>query len=102
VAPAAYRVSFRKEGCRDFFCAEVEVGVGSVPSLHVTLEVAGGRQVVTVRQIGGLPLIETTGSVVKTNITEQEINDLPLASRSFANMAYAAPMTEPVEPSDPP
>ena len=99
--PAAYRVTFRKEGFRDFVCPEVEVRVGSVPSLHVTLEVAGGRQVVTVRQIGGLPLIETTSSVQKTNITEEEIDNLPLASRSFANMAYFAPMTEPVEPSDP-
>src|SRR6266567_1959686 len=99
--PGGYRVMFRKEGFRDFVCPQVEVRVGSVPSLHVTLEVAGSLQVVTVRQAGGLPLIETTSSVQKTNITEEEIDNLPLASRSFANMAYFAPMTEPVEPSDP-
>ena len=99
--PGGYRVTFRKEGFRDFVCPQVEVRVGSVPSLHVTLEVAGSLQVVTVRQAGGLPLIETTSSVQKTNITEEEIDNLPLASRSFANMAYFAPMTEPVEPSDP-
>lgn len=34
-------------------------------------------------------------------ITAKEIFDLPLGHRSFANLAYLAPMTEPVEPSDP-
>ena len=45
--------------------------------------------------------IETSSSVVKTTIGRQDLEDIPLASRSFANIAYLAPMTEPVEPSDP-
>ena len=34
-------------------------------------------------------------------ISTQDLEQLPLAARSFANIAYLAPGTEPVEPSDP-
>ena len=34
-------------------------------------------------------------------ITSQDLDTIPLAARSFANIAYLAPGTEPVEPSDP-
>ena len=34
-------------------------------------------------------------------ISRQDLQNLPLAERSFANIAYLAPGTEPVEPSDP-
>ena len=99
--PGAYRVTFHKEGFSDYVCPQVEVRAGSIPNLQVTLEVAGNREVVTVGQSGGLPPLETASSVTKANISEQEIDGMPLAGRSFANMAYLAPMTEPVEPSDP-
>jgi hypothetical protein len=45
--------------------------------------------------------IETSSSVVKTTIGVLDLEEIPLAHRSFANIAYLAPMTEPVEPSDP-
>ena len=41
-------------------------------------------------------------SVQKTRIAKKDLANIPLAHRSFANIAYLAPMTEPVEPSDPP
>ena len=34
-------------------------------------------------------------------IAAKDLGSLPLASRSFANIAYLSPMTQPVEPSDP-
>src|SRR4029077_9907860 len=34
-------------------------------------------------------------------VSEQDLDTIPLAARSFANIAYLAPGTEPVEPSDP-
>jgi hypothetical protein len=34
-------------------------------------------------------------------ITSHDLESLPLAARSFANIAYLTPGTEPVEPSDP-
>jgi len=45
--------------------------------------------------------IDATGSVIQSVITSHDIDSIPLANRSFANIAYFAPMTEPVEPSDP-
>ena len=99
--PDTYRVTFRKAGWIEQVQVAVPVAVGASPSLTVSLVIAGGRQVVNVRERQGLPPVETTSSVEKTIITEQEIDSLPLAHRSFANIAYFAPMTEPVEPSDP-
>ncbi|MDQ6651688.1 MAG: carboxypeptidase-like regulatory domain-containing protein, partial [Acidobacteriota bacterium] len=45
--------------------------------------------------------LETTSSVEKTVISKKDLANIPLAHRSFANIAYLAPMTQPVEPSDP-
>ncbi len=45
--------------------------------------------------------LETTSSVEKTVISKKDLTNIPLAHRSFANIAYLAPMTQPVEPSDP-
>jgi hypothetical protein len=45
--------------------------------------------------------LETTSSVEKTLIAKKDLANIPLAHRSFANIAYLAPMTQPVEPSDP-
>jgi hypothetical protein len=80
------------------------VGVTASPSMNVRLQPAAVRQNVNVEgsaaSLSAQP-IETTNSVVKTTIGVEDLQELPLAHRSFANIAYLAPMTEPVEPSDP-
>jgi len=82
----------------------VAIGVAAVPSLRVRLQPAEVRQSVNVEgaaaSLSTQP-IETSNSVVKTTIGPRDLEDMPLAHRSFANIAYLAPMTEPVEPSDP-
>jgi hypothetical protein len=67
------------------------------------LKPAGARETVQVQGAVSLTSqpLETTSSVEKTVISAKDLQDLPLAHRSFANIAYLAPMTEPVEPSDP-
>jgi hypothetical protein len=45
--------------------------------------------------------IDTASAVHQAVITTQDLETIPLAARSFANIAYLAPGTEPVEPSDP-
>ena len=97
-----YRVRATAPG---FATAEVEVmvAVSSAPTISLTLVPTSLQQTVEVR--GGRPpateALETTRSVQKTVITNRELEEVPLALRSFANIAYLAPMTEPVEPSDP-
>ncbi len=83
---------------------QVRVAVTSTPSMNIKLQPAEVQQSVKVEGIGGslsAQPIETSNSVVKTIIGLRDLDEIPLAHRSFANIAYLAPMTEPVEPSDP-
>ena len=45
--------------------------------------------------------INLTGTVHQGAVSAQDLTDIPLAHRTFANIAYLVPGTEPVEPSDP-
>src|SRR5205823_8657938 len=45
--------------------------------------------------------IELASQVHQSVITGRDLATMPLAARSFANIAYLAPGTEPLEPSDP-
>ncbi|HEY2498460.1 MAG TPA: TonB-dependent receptor [Candidatus Angelobacter sp.] len=82
----------------------VRVAVTSVQSMSIKLQPGPVQQTVKVEgssdTLAAQP-IETSSSVVKTTIGLRDLEDTPLAHRSFANIAYLAPMTEPVEPSDP-
>jgi hypothetical protein len=82
---------------------DVVIPVGSSPSVSVMLTPAGTNEILNVNTQGSLTAqpVETTGNVEKTVISSRDLAELPLAARSFANIAYLAPMTEPVEPSDP-
>ena len=82
----------------------VNVAVASTPTLKLKLQVAPVKETVNVEgasdSLTAQP-IETTNSVIKTTIGVRDLEEIPLAQRSFANIAYLAPMTQPVEPSDP-
>src|SRR4029077_1665327 len=45
--------------------------------------------------------LDTASAVHQAIITAHDLETIPLAARSFANIAYLAPGTEPLEPSDP-
>jgi hypothetical protein len=94
-----------KIAARGFAEAEVdvEIAVSSVPTVSVVLKPQALQQVVTIEAGSTLSSqpIETTSSVEKSTISARDLAQLPLAHRSFANIAYLSPMTEPVEPSDP-
>lgn len=44
---------------------------------------------------------DISSTVLSNPVSLRQIQESPLANRSFANIAYIAPMTAPVEPSDP-
>jgi hypothetical protein len=82
----------------------VRLLVNSSPTVPVVLK--PGPVTATVQVPSTAPSLysqplETTSSVEKTVISKQDLANIPLAHRSFANIAYLAPMTQPVEPSDP-
>src|SRR5258708_10350047 len=82
----------------------VRVTINASPTLPVVLKPEALTATVHVADNGSSlysqPL-ETTSSVEKTVIAKKCLATIPLALRSFANIAYLAPMTQPVEPSDP-
>ncbi|MGH9481500.1 MAG: TonB-dependent receptor domain-containing protein [Terriglobales bacterium] len=84
--------------------ATVEVRVGTAQTVTVELKPAAATQQVTVEgapsSIATQPLDVAT-AVDQSVVTAQDLQTMPLAARSFANIAYLAPGTEPVEPSDP-
>jgi hypothetical protein len=101
--PGEYRV--RVEAAA-FAAAEsrVEVQVSSERDINVTLKPAGVHQEVNVRaeasSITTQP-VDVSSAVQQGIVTARDLHEIPLANRSFANIAYLVPGTEPVEPSDP-
>ncbi len=101
--PGSYHVAVNATGFAEAQ-AEVSVEVSSVREVTVTLKAAAPSE--TVRVLGQTSSITTQPidlvSVVHQGIvSSHDLQTLPLAARSFANIAYLAPGTEPVEPSDP-
>ncbi|PYQ38788.1 MAG: hypothetical protein DMG99_17905, partial [Acidobacteria bacterium] len=101
--PGRYRIVVSAAGFSDAV-AEVPVAVSSVREITVTLRPAASAQSVTVKgQSSSITTepIDVASAVHQGVIGRQDLQNLPLAARSFANIAYLAPGTEPVEPSDP-
>jgi len=84
--------------------SNVRVNLGSVREISATLNPASVRESVTVQgqssSITTQP-IDLSSAVHQAIVSSQDLETIPLAARSFANIAYLAPGTEPVEPSDP-
>ncbi len=103
LAPGAYRTIVSKPGF-DPAVASIDLPTGFSQAVVVTLRPAKRTESVTVQgapsTLAAQPL-DPSSSVISTIISSKDLDSIPLAHRSFANIAYLAPMTEPVEPSDP-
>src|SRR5215469_9377573 len=101
--PAQYKVRISATGFADAR-SEVSIALSSVRQISVTLQPKGVAEKVVVnaemRSITTEP-IDTGSAVHQAIVYQADLQNLPLAARSFANIAYLAPGTEPVEPSDP-
>ncbi len=84
--------------------SNVTVVVSGVQDVTVTLQPAAVQENVTVRgaasSITTQPM-DTTTAVQGGVVTDQDLRTIPLAHRTFANISFLVPGTEPVEPSDP-
>ncbi len=101
--PGRYRITVSAEGFAQAQ-ADVAIAVSSVREVTVTLKAAAPSQSITVASANSsitTQPIDLVSVVHQGVISSQDLQTLPLASRSFANIAYLAPGTEPVEPSDP-
>src|SRR5277367_4141847 len=101
--PGIYRLTVSAPGFSSA-SASVPIEVSSIRDVAVTLRPASGKETVSVVEkyssITTQP-IDLASAVHQTVVSEHDLATLPLAARSFANIAYLAPGTEPVEPSDP-
>jgi hypothetical protein len=100
--PGRYRLTAQAKGFADA-SSDVTVAVSSVREITVTLKPPPIQQTITLDGLGSITTqpIDTSCAVHQTLITSQDLETIPLAARSFANIAYLAPGTEPLEPSDP-
>ena len=101
--PGTYRLTVEAQSF-DRATADVIVTINSVREITVMLKPQPTHQSVTVQgqpsSITTQP-VDTSSAVHQTVITSQDLDIIPLAARSFANIAYLAAGTEPLEPSDP-
>jgi len=101
--PGSYRVTVTAKGF-DQASANIDVAVSLVRDITVTLKLASGSETVNVQSNDSsitTESIDTASAVHQGVVTSRDLETLPLAARSFANIAYLVPGTEPVEPSDP-
>src|SRR6266853_2345011 len=100
--PGAYRLRVIASGFAEA-SAQVSVVVSSVREITVTLKPLTVQETVIVDGQGSITTqpLDTARAVHQAIITAHDLETIPLAARSFANIAYLAPGTEPLEPSDP-
>jgi len=101
--PGTYRLTVKASGFGPAQ-AEVVVTVSLVREVTVTLKPAAGTETVNVQGNSSSITTETidTSSAVRGGVVgSHDLETMPLPARSFANIAYLVPGTEPVEPSDP-
>ncbi|MGB8773099.1 MAG: carboxypeptidase regulatory-like domain-containing protein [Terriglobales bacterium] len=101
--PGSYRVTVSAKGFADA-TADVDVEVSVVRDISVTLKLQNTRETVNVQGTASsitTEALDTASAVHGGVVGSQDLESFPLPARSFANIAYLVPGTEPVEPSDP-
>ena len=101
--PGDYRLTVSAPGFAEAH-ADVELIVSSVRDYTITMKPAGSQEMVQVEsQAASVTTqpVDLASAVHQTTVMSQDLDTLPLSARSFANIAFLAPGTEPVEPSDP-
>src|SRR5580700_11299524 len=103
LVPGTYHLAVNAKGFAEAR-SDVTVMVSSVRDVTITLQPGAVQQTVNVQaQASSVTTepIDLASAVHQGVVTSQDLETIPLAARSFANIAYLVPGTEPVEPSDP-
>lgn len=101
--PGAYQIRVSAPGFAEARAA-VKVVISSVQEILVILKPPVVQQSVSVQSQASsitTQAIDAASVVHQAVVTAHDLQTIPLAARSFANIAYLAPGTAPVEPSDP-
>jgi hypothetical protein len=103
LAPGGYQIVVTADGFARA-SADIKVIISSVQEITVVLKPQTVQQTVSVQgQASSITTqsIDSASAVHQAVITAHDLDTIPLAARSFANIAYLAPGTAPLEPSDP-
>ncbi|MDD5542782.1 MAG: carboxypeptidase regulatory-like domain-containing protein [Acidobacteriia bacterium] len=94
-----YAIKVTMKGFATITSDNVQLLVGQTADIDFTMSPGAESQTITVTEEA--PLIDSTSSSVSQNITPQEVQNLPLNGRDFANLAILAPGAKPVDSYDP-
>lgn len=89
LSPGAYRVQCDLTGFASVVQEGVPVRVGQSVALEATLKVATMAETVTVS--AEVPLVDLYKTDSSTNITPEQIQDLPVADRDFQRLSFLTP-----------
>ena len=101
--PGAYSITVSAAGFAPAQ-ADVVIAVATVRDVAVMMKPSAVQQTVIVQaETSSITsqTIDLASAVHQGVVGSQDLEALPLPARSFANIAYLVPGTEPVEPSDP-
>ena len=96
--PGSYTVKITKQGFATV-SQTTDLLVGSSSTVNVSLNPGSSTTVVEVT--GTAPIVDLTKTSVSQTITPSEVEDLPLAGRDAANLAYLAPGVKAADSYDP-
>lgn len=97
--PGFYSVKAKATGFSAAEAKDLEVFVGRTLTQNFSLVPGGVSE--TVEVTGSAPLVDQTKTDVSTNITPEQITDLPLIGRDIADLAYLAPGVKSADSYDP-
>ncbi|MBZ5585952.1 MAG: TonB-dependent receptor, partial [Acidobacteriia bacterium] len=95
--PGSYTITVTATGFRTAKLENIDLAVGRLPSLEVSLQV--GTATETVEVSAQAAIVDTTTSKVQTTISDNLLANLPTQSRSFQSVIQFAPgaRTEPLQ-----
>jgi outer membrane receptor protein involved in Fe transport len=99
VQPGVYTVKIAAKGFAGAQVKDLEVAIGRTATQNFTLTPGGVSETVEVTAVSAL--VDTQKTDVSTNITPQQIQDLPLIGRDIADLAYLAPGVKAADSYDP-
>ncbi len=97
--PGVYTVKTSATGFSAAEAKDIEIFVGRTSTQNFTLNPGGVSE--TVEVTAAAPLVDQTKTDVSSNITPQQITDLPLIGRDIADLAYLAPGVKAADSYDP-
>jgi Carboxypeptidase regulatory-like domain/TonB dependent receptor len=99
LSAGTYNVKVTATGFASAEAKDLEVPIGRTATQNFALK--PGTVTETVEVTAAAPLVDQTKTDVSTNITPQQIQDLPMIGRDIADLAYLAPGVKAADSYDP-